>query len=472
MTKPSHIKPLPHQKVGSRFLARRKAAGLFDEQGLGKSKQLIDAVIQSIGSRSLDGAVLVCPNHLKDNWREEIAKHAPAARTIVLGSGRSARRRGVADLRGTFYIVNYEAVPLEMVVMRALLKFKRFALVLDESHRIKSPTTKVTTAIHELRAFAAKRYILTGSPIGNRPEDMWSQAFFLDDGKSLGDSPAEFADRYGDARSGYKNLDSLTKTVSTIGIRRTKAGSLPLPPKEIRRIFVSFSPIQARMYGKLRADTRLWVKSQSGANILKNANSILSRLTRLVQVASNPGLIDSGYSETPSKFLMLDKILAERLKNRPGEKIIVWTGFVQNVSLLCRRYQKYGAVQIHGGLSGEHRRNSVASFKNDASVRVLVANPSAAREGLTLTQATCAIYIDRTFNLIDYLQSQDRIHRLGQTKKCDVILLVSRPSIDEYVDFSIEQKLRVAKFIQGDSRQLSQSDRSFQKPAILKALLK
>ena len=85
-----------------------------------------------------------------------------------------------------FYVINYEAVAAELPSLRALLRFKRIALVLDESHRIKTPGARVTRAVHALRVNAAKRYIMTGTPVANKPEDLWSQCFFLDDGERWG----------------------------------------------------------------------------------------------------------------------------------------------------------------------------------------------------------------------------------------------------------------------------------------------
>lgn len=90
---------------------------------------------------------------------------------------------------------------------------------------------------------------------------------------------------------------------------------------------------------------------------------------------------------------------------------------------------------------------------------------------MTLTTATTAVYLDRTFNLVDYLQSQDRIHRISQTKDCDIILLVGQNTIDEFIDFSLEQKYRVAQYAQGDSSTIDPQDLSMNKPAVLQALL-
>lgn len=465
-------KALQHQREGTAFLKSRSAAGLFDEQGLGKTKQLIDAINESMTAGQLDGAVVVCPNHLKTTWADEIARHAPGTVTVVLGSGKTARRRALRNLRGRYYLVNYEAVAREAVVLQALLRFKRFALVLDESHRIKAPDTGVTRAVHNLRQYAARRYILSGTPVANKPEDIWSQVYFLDDGKSLGTSHREFARRYGGGHSGYVNLDDLCKRLESLAIRRTKATHLSLPTKSYHRVTVPLGPKQAQMYRKMREETRLWVQSLTGEQVLQQADGILARLVRLVQLASNPALLDASYSEVPSKFKVLDELVRKYLSTDPKKKLIVWSSFVENVNSLKRRYADYGAVAIHGGLSRDRRERSIAEFKRNQHTRVLVANPAAAREGLTLTQATVAVYLDRSFNLVDYLQSQDRIHRIGQADPCEIILLVAPRTVDEYVDFVLEQKGRVARFIQGDTRALDLADSLFQKPAIIAALLR
>ena len=103
--------------------------------------------------------------------------------------------------------------------------------------------------------------------------------------------------------------------------------------------------------------------------------------------------------------------------------------------------------------------------------RILVANPAAAREGLTLTEANVAIYVDGTFNLVDYLQSQDRIHRISQLRPCDIVLLLADETIDSFIDYSLEQKHRLAQFAQSDVDTVSPSDLALSKPDVLRALL-
>ena len=105
-------------------------------------------------------------------------------------------------------------------------------------------------------------------------------------------------------------------------------------------------------------------------------------------------------------------------------------------------------------------------------MRLLISKlAAAAREGLTLTEANVAIYLDRTFNLVDYLQSQDRIHRISQTRACEIVLLLAAGTIDEFIDFSLEQKTRLARYTQLDTDEISASDLSLEKPELLKALL-
>lgn len=460
-------KALPHQIEGTQFLRDREAAGLFDEQGLGKSKQLIDALVGEIADQAIDGALIVCPNILKATWKEEVQKHS-ALRTVIFGSGKSARKTGFRSLRGQVFIINYEAVASELPSLRALLRFKRMALVLDESHRIKTPESKVTQAVLALKEDAARRFIMSGTPVANKPEDIWSQAFFLDGGAALGTTFEEFQQHF---KSGgkYTGLEELRSRIAELALRRQKAGTIELPPKTLVRVPVMLSGAQLSMYERMRDELALWVQTMDGEEVIRRGEDILTRLVRLAQLASNPALLDARYAQDPAKFLTLDALLADYLVE--GEKVIVWTSFVGNIRSLRTRYTHYSPVCLHGEMSAEARDESVRAFKNDAGVRLLIANPAAAREGLTLTVATRAVYLDRTFNLVDFLQSQDRIHRISQTRSCEIVVLLAQNTIDEFIDYSLLQKHRVAQYAQGDSSDLSENDRSMSKPSLIRALV-
>lgn len=470
MTRARRIESLPHQAEGTDFIATRAAVALFDEQGLGKTKQLIDAVAREVGENMLAGALVVCPNTLKSTWAREIERYSTLP-YAVFGSGKSARRLAFSSLKAVFYVINYEAVAREVTNLRALLRFKRMALVLDESHRIKTPDAKVTRALHRLKGEAAKRVIMTGTPVANKPEDLWAQLFFLDDGASLGASFEEFRRRYCTTAGGYVHVDDLRDRLSAVALRRLKDTALTLPSKTVMPVTVELSGRQAELYHRMREDLYLWVKSLTGAEVLADAENILVRLMRLAQLASNPALLDASYKETPAKFTALDRLLEDVFAGGPERKAIVWTSFVGNITALAARYVRYRPVTFYGDMDAESRERAIRAFMEDPGVRLFIGNPAAGREGLTLTTANVAVYVDRTFNLVDYLQSQDRIHRISQTEDCEIYLLIAERTIDEFIEFALAQKLRLARYVQQDAARLDPRDAALRKPDILRALL-
>jgi SWI/SNF-related matrix-associated actin-dependent regulator of chromatin subfamily A-like protein 1 len=468
-TTKQHHAPLRHQIDGTTFLRSNERAALFDEQGLGKSKQLIDAIAAEVEAGNLRGALIICPNGLKSTWSQEIERFS-THRYAIFGAGRKARRVAFRSLNAAFYVVNYEAVAAEMASLRALLRFKPMALVLDESHRIKTPEARVTEAVLELRSDAARRYLLTGTPVANKPEDLWSQILFLDDGELLGATLEQFRSRYCTPQWGYKNIEELRDRLSSLSMRRLKEKTIQLPSKKITRMEVELNGRQLAMYDEMRNELALWVKSLTGEDVLKQADAILARLVRLAQLASNPSLLDASYQEISAKFAALDTLVSNYMCD-PMQKLIVWTSFVDNIKVLETRYAEHHPVTLYGEMSGQERDEAVRAFRSDDTVRILIANPAAAREGLTLTEANIAIYLDRTFNLVDFLQSQDRIHRISQTKECEIILLLAKDTIDAFIDYSLEQKHRLAKFAQSDSEHIAPADLALTKPDLLRALL-
>lgn len=461
---------LAHQDEGTRFLRENDRAALFDEQGLGKSKQLIDALAAEIDAGTIGAALIICPNGLKTNWAQEIEKFSSLP-YAVFGSGRNARQVAFRSLRAAFYIINYEAIDSEIASLKALLRFKPIAMVLDESHRIKTPEAKTTQAVLELRAHAARRYILTGTPVANKPEDLWSQMLFLDDGQSLGTSFEAFQRHFRTGTEGYKNVDQLRDRIAERSLRRTKAEALNLPAKEYIRVSVDLRGAQRVMYDRMRQELELWVQSLDGEEVLRRGDAILARMVRLAQLASNPGLLDAAYRDIPAKVMVLDDLLERYMARGPRQKVIVWTSFVGNIESLRCRYERWSPVVIHGEVSNDDRDRAVNAFRSDPNTRLLIANPAAAREGLTLTEANVAVYLDRTFNLVDYLQSQDRIHRISQEQACEIVLLIAGSTVDEFIDFSLEQKHRLARYAQADSDSISEDDLQLRKPEVLRALI-
>jgi SNF2 family DNA or RNA helicase len=223
---------------------------------------------------------------------------------------------------------------------------------------------------------------------------------------------------------------------------------LELPEKRYEDVWVEIEGRQKEMYEKLKNELILEIKNMDGQQVIDESSNILKKLLRLTQIASNPNLIDENYKEDPAKFKILDEIVKGIIDK--NEKVIIWTSFVDNIRKLRRRYSKYGALMLFGELPIEQRKTIVEKFKNDDDLKVLIANPSVAKEGLTLTSANNVVYVDRTFILADYLQSQDRIHRITQSRPCNIIKILAKDTIDEYIDEILYKKHIIAQFIQGD----------------------
>ena len=173
----------------------------------------------------------------------------------------------------------------------------------------------------------------------------------------------------------------------------------------------------------------------------------MKRLLRLVQVASNPKLLDDRYDARSGKEDTLDDLISDIISR--DEKVIVWSIFTDNVDYFTKKYKQYDAVKITGKMSVEERGRSVDKFKfGDA--KILFATPQSAKEGLTLTVANNCIFYDRGFNLDDYLQAQDRIHRISQKKQCNIYNLIVAESIDMWIDKLLKAKQSAAFLAQGD----------------------
>jgi len=153
---------------------------------------------------------------------------------------------------------------------------------------------------------------------------------------------------------------------------------------------------------------------KDGLKTLDDSSAVVKRLLRLVQATSNPRLIDEAYRGESAKEGVLNKMIDAILVN--GEKCIVWTNYIENVDYLYKSYSSIGCVKIHGGMKISDRNNSVTKFKFP-EYKILFATPTSSKEGLTLTEANHVIFYDRSFSLDDYLQAQDRIHRISQKKK-------------------------------------------------------
>jgi len=377
-------------------------------------------------------------------------------------------------------LTHYEAIKSEKKRLVLFLKTRSVGVVLDESTKIKNPNSDLTQAFLELAPGFTRRIILTGTPVANRPYDVWAQIRFLDQGKSLGNDFKEFQ-RALDLRNELatdaierskfeKALADIQNKISAFTVRENKNSDfINLPDKVIKQIWTDWEPTQYDLYCQYRDNLKAIVIKE-GIPSEDKAEEIIKRLLRLVQIASNPVLVDEGYQLDPGKWQYLIALLDQIRSN--GQKAIVWTVFTANADWLTKRLRSYGTAKIHGKLSMEERNKSVKKFLDDPDCKILIATPGAAKEGLTLTVANHVIFFDRSFSLDDYLQAQDRIHRVSQVKTCYVYNLMMHDSIDGWVDVLLQAKRLAAQLAQGDiSLEYFQSQMTYSFGDVLREIL-
>jgi SNF2 family DNA or RNA helicase len=183
---------------------------------------------------------------------------------------------------------------------------------------------------------------------------------------------------------------------------------------------------------------------------VREITNILEEYLRAVQVASNPRLIDPEWKGTPAKFLELDEIVNEVVKEQE-QKLVIWTNYLGNVRELAERYAEFGAAQFSGEVPAADREATVRAFQEKDSPKIIVAVPAAGGVGITLTAAQTAVYIDKTWNAEHWMQSVDRLHRIGQTGTVTVISLLAC-KVDEVIHWNLRRKERAQAEILGDER--------------------
>lgn len=452
----ARYKAFPYQLDAVEAVKDLEYAALFHEQGLGKTKIAIDLLLHWLTEQSLDTVMIITKRALVENWRQEFVSHTHLKPSVLS-----------QDRKHNFFVLNsparvilghFEVVRSEQKRLEMFLKTRRVGVILDEAQKIKNPLAAITRAFHDLRDGFQRRVIMTGTPVANRPDDIWSQIYFLDGGRALGEDFEAFRSNLSLDNELHLDVERQKDLAEALGsvfarlrkfsIRETKSSTgIELPDKIVRTVSTYMAPLQAKLYDTYREQARAEVM-QNGLLTEDDAEAVLKRLLRLVQVTSNPALVDDSYKEEPGKFSELYRLVRDATED--GSKVIVWTSFVQNAEWLCHRLGEFGAVRVHGELPIETRNRAIEDFKNQDSVSVLIATPGAAKEGLTLTVANHAIYYDRTFSLDDYLQSQDRIHRISQKKDCYIWNLICEDTIDSWVDSLLQAKRLAAQLMQSD----------------------
>lgn len=456
--------PYAHQRAGLAFLEHLGGGALLWEMGLGKTKTAIDfaeLTSQRIGhGTAVAGGgweppdspmrvLVICPNTIKRNWRDEVAKHA-GHDDVVIPTGTIANR--VTQLATARYtIVNCEA--LSHAPMAAALRAIEWDLiVVDESTRFKTPEAARTKALMKLRT--KRRVILTGTPITGKPQDAYIQFEWVKPGL-FGKSFWSFKERYLD-KDWFGNIigikpgmaDELRDRIDTTSYRILKADVLDLPPKVYIDRAVEMKGEQLRAYNQMRDELRIEIDAMTEVR----AANILTVLLRLTQVTSGFYGERGRYQwiDGNAKEQELDALLNDELAT---EQVVIFGLYQFELEKLAERYAptKLGhLLPIIYGPTHEIDRHALITQFQAGDRRLLFAQLATGGIGINLTAAKNAIYYTRGWSLEQWLQSQDRLHRIGQTGTVSIVTLLAERSIDYDVKDSIVSKQEVADSLTGD----------------------
>ncbi|MFN4297873.1 MAG: DEAD/DEAH box helicase [Brevundimonas sp.] len=436
---------MAHQTEGVAFLSEGRRGLLAFEQGLGKTLVAIMAFCDLRAAGRVDRMLVICPNSLKRNWVAELNKFAPTLTVDIAEGTPKARRTTLSMSRCDVMITSYETARSELTALLAFTTAQRTALVLDESHAAKNWKSLTSASMRHIAPRCEYRWLLSGTPVTNTPADLYTQIEIVAPGeRSLGSLETFLARIEEDPTAAFAKpiFDDLI-------LRKTKEECLDLPEKTFTDVIVELPAWQRRLYDDMRHDMACAIKGMTGAQYSAFASTALAQLTRLMQLASNPALIFPDTGQTPGKVDVLDGLLAD-IMALDSRKVILWSNYVANIERLRLRYSEYGAVAIYGGVPPTERQNVANAFQGDAATRLLIANPAAAATGFTLTAANYTIYESIGWRYDHYAQSQDRNHRIGQTRPVTYLRLIAADTIDEAIGGALERKSSMAKGLLSD----------------------
>lgn len=469
--------PFAHQLEALLLSRDEKAYAFLMEMGTGKSKLMVDTVSWLFSQGHVNGLVLVAPKSVYTSWVEkQLPDHMPDSvpyRTLLWGPDTKTFRR---QLEAMFVD---EPLTLHVLVMNidavitdrgydALERFMRShnaILGVDESTIIKNPSSARTKVITKLGKLAKYRRIMTGSLIANYPLDSYAQFNFLEDGLLGCSSYYAFRNHYAVLRRrhlngrnfdevvGYQRLDELQRHLKKVSYRKLKSECLDLPPKlpPVKR-YIELTPEQRRFYNDLRDMAVAELKSGH----VVAAPLVITQLLRLRQTLCN--IVPDGMGGNvfiSEKDPRLEEVL--NIVEEAGEqKVIVWSCFVPSILRLVKAInERFGdgfSAPFYGDVSREDREKLVDTFQDKSSkLRVLVMQPRTGGFGITLTAASVVVYHDNDWSLEVRLQSEDRAHRIGQTRAVTYIDLVAKDTVDEKVIESLQNKQELADQITGDN---------------------
>ncbi len=401
---------------------------LADEMGLGKTLQTITFIQKEYENKTLGSAIIICPKSLIYNWYDEIKKFTNDLKVLIFNGNKNIRTKLLNDIKSyDIILTSYGIVQKDIDILK---KYNFNICIIDEAQNIKNKSSKNTISLRELNV--NHKFALTGTPIENSIDELWSIFNFLMPGYLH--SHGKFKTLYEDTN----NSLMLHKKISPFVLRRLKKNVLKeLPPKIETKIMVDLNEDQKKLYYsyinkfKNEFDTK-----DSNDKTLKFR--MLSALTRLRQICCDPRVISEDYDFGSSKIDLLMDILDEHIKN--NKKIIVFSNFTSILEIIKEKFEKCNIKYkyLDGSIPSKDRLDIVNDFnKNDYNIFLI--SLKAGGFGLNITSAEIVIHFDPWWNNAVENQATDRAHRIGQKNTIHVIKLITKGTIEEKI-FEIQER--------------------------------
>ena len=446
-------KPFSHQIEGVRYGLEYDRWFLGDEQGLGKTKQVIDIAVARKIKLGYKHCLIVCGvNTLKWNWVNEIHTHSNED-AWILGQRTKRGKTKIGSTKdkvddlielGTkqsslpyFIITNVESFRDKNIadLIQQLCKQGIINMcAADEMHKMKNPSSQQTKGF--LKCLPECRIGMTGTPLMNSPLDLYvilkwlgyeTHAFY-----SFKNHYCVMGGFGGYEVVGYKNMDQLTSQVREIMLRRMKSEVLDLPDKTYIDEIVEMSPQQTDIYDKI--ESSLKIELAAGTLDLSNPLSVLIRLR---QATGWTGIVSDTVAES-AKIDRMEEIVEEAVSN--NNKCIIFSNWTQMTDVIYEKLQIYNPAIITGGTKDSERQTMVDKFQTDPSCHVIVGTIGAMGTGLTLTAGSTVIFVDEPWNRALFDQAVDRAHRIGAKSNVTIYSIMCKDTIDEKIHNLIYKK--------------------------------
>jgi len=416
----------PFQREGvERLMSMQGRALLGDEQGLGKTVQALAWLDLNPQARP---AVIVCPASLKLNWKREAERWLHEDEDITVVEGTTGRK-----IPGSIIIINYDILAKRRDDLPKIIK----AVILDEAHAIKSRSTQRTKAVQALCKPVQHVIALTGTPILNRPVELFNTVNIVAPG--VFPSFWHFAQKFCGAKhtrfgwdfTGASNIPELSELLHrTVMIRRLKADVMKdLPPKQYS--YVPMALDDPARYKAAEADFIAWLRSEGEIEKAKRASraETLSRIEGLKQVAA--------LSKLPAAI----EWIADFLES--GKKLVVMATHKAVLNALEQAFPSV-SVRLDGSTSAGDRQAVVDSFQNNPAIKLFLGNIQAAGVGITLTAADSLVMLEAPWTPALCSQAEDRIHRIGQAaESVNIYYLLAAGTIEEDIASMLVRKAKV-----------------------------